>query len=265
MTRNPILLAGLVGMFTAITPAQAAGNDEIELHIEAIGDAQPQSGKVMFDIEAASDTPEGARRGLESAKADVKRKFADIGIKPEQIEFVDSDPDMVPNVITTVAVPIRPAPAAVAPPARSKSPPPPVVQLQPAPPPPKLKDRKRASVTISLDNLGQIEAVKVKAREFSRTSYRTPTVIYLQRDPAQARDAAVAKAIAQARADADRYAAAMGYRVVRVVRVSNAKPALNLPDLIGFVSTIDRRTGDSERIMATVWAGVAIDFVIAPK
>jgi hypothetical protein len=40
---------------------------------------------------------------------------------------------------------------------------------------------------------------------------------------------------------------------------------LILPDLIQFIGTVDRRTGDAERTMATVWAGVAIDFVIAPK
>lgn len=272
MKRIAIVLAVLLGTAAPASAANPASGGEIELHIEAVGEAQPRSASVVFEIQATGESPAAAERGLAAAKADLTRKFGEIGIKSQQITFNDMNPDLYPPPIATVAIaPPAPPPAVAAstkpdkvqPVAVAVAPPPPVIR--PAPPPPKLKDSKRSTVTIALDDLGKLDAVKTKARDVSRTSYRAPTVIYAQRDPAEARDEAVNKAISQARAEADRYAEAMGYRVVRIARVSNAKPALNMPDLFQFIGTLDRRTGDSERIFATVWAGVAIDFVIAPK
>lgn len=258
----------------APVPATAAG-EEIELRIEALGDAQPRTAKVVFEIQASDESPAAAERGLAAAKADLTRKFGEIGIKPQQITFSDMDADRYPYpvavAITPVAPPAPPAPPpapeakprAPQPVAVAPAPPPPVVK--PLPQPPRPKEYRRSTVTIALDDLGKLEAVRSRSRDFSRSGYSSPSVIYAQRDPAAARDEAVAKAIAQARIEADRYAAAMGYKVVRIARVSNAKPTLNMPDLFQFIGTVDRRTGDSERLMATVWAGVAIDFVIAPK
>lgn len=271
MKRIAIVLAALLGTAAPASAANPASSGEIELHIEAVGEALPRSASVVFEIQATGENPAAAERGLAAAKADLTRKFGEIGIKPQQITFNDMNSDLYPPPIAIATVPVA-APAPPAPPAKpdkvqpvavAVAPPPPVIR--PAVPPPKPKDSKRSTVTIALDDLGKLEAVKTKARDISRTNYRAPTVIYAQRNPAEARDEAVAKAIAQARTEADRYAGAMGYKVVRITRVSNAKPVLNVPDLVQMIFNFDRRTGDSERQMAAVWAGVAINFVIAPK
>lgn len=265
-------LAASAALLLAPLSATAASGQEIELHIEALGDAQPQQARVEFEIQASADSPEAAERGLVSAKADLTRKFGEIGIKPQQITFGEVKVEAYPPPIAVSAMPVAPPPPAVAakpvaPPsaATAMSPPPPVIKLTPVVAPPKIKDYKRATVSIALDDLSKLEAVRTKARDFSRTSYRTPTVIYVPRDPAQAQDEAVARGIAKARAQADRYAAAMGYKVVRIARVSNAMPGLSLPDLFGFIGQLGPRAGDNELVIATTWAGVAIDFVIAPK
>jgi hypothetical protein len=56
---------------------------------------------------------------------------------------------------------------------------------------------------------------------------------------------------------------------VRITRVSNAKPSLNLPDIMGLIGGMAMR-GRSEReemraMVGATMAGAAIDFVIAPK
>lgn len=272
MSSKTLPLLATTALLLAPLTATAASAQEIELHIEALGDAQPRSARVEFEIQYSAESPEAAERGLAAAKADLTRKFGEIGIKPQQISFGDMSADLypppvpvaiAPPPITTTTTP-KVTPVGVPP---SPLPPPPAIKTAPSPRPvvAKLKDNKRSTVTISLDDLGKLEAVRSKARDFSRTSYSQPRVIYAQRNPAEARDEAVAKAIAQARTEADRYASAMGYKVVRITRVSNAKPVLNVPDLVQMIFNFDRRTGDSERLMAAVWAGVAIDFVIAPK
>jgi len=262
IARSPII--AIAALLLAPLPALAASSPEIELHIEAIGDAPPQQARVEFEIEAVADTPEGASKGLAAAGADLTAKFAKIGIKSEQIAFKDQRQPEYPVPVAVTTVPVRNEPAPQAKAKTSPSPPPPVVVMPPMVAPTIRQHRQRQTVTISLDSLDRLEEVRAKAREFSSDDYRTPRVIYVQRDPVAARDEAVAKAIKNARAEADRYAAAMGYRVIRVVRVSNAKPALNLPDVFSFISSIDR-TGPNDRVTAAVWAGAAIDFVIAPK
>lgn len=267
MNSKTLPLLATAALLLAPLNAAAASAQEIELHIEALGDALPRSARVEFEIQSSAESPEAAERGIAVAKAELTRKFADIGIKPQQITFGEVRPSNLVPAVAVEAMPIAaPSPTAsrsAESNAAATSPPP--VVIKPAPAAPRVKDYKRVTVSITLDDLGKLDAVKAKARDFSNTSYRSPTVVYMQRDPAAARDEAVAKAIAQARVEADRYGGAMGYKVVRVVRVSNAKPVLNVPDLMQFISSVERRTGDSERLMATVWAGVAIDFVIAPK
>ena len=75
-----------------------------------------------------------------------------------------------------------------------------------------------------------------------------------------------------ARAEADRYAAALGYRVVRIVHVSNAKPELNWPDLAtmlgGFAAYEGNGNGamqEARALVSATYAGAQIDFVLAPK
>jgi hypothetical protein len=58
-------------------------------------------------------------------------------------------------------------------------------------------------------------------------------------DPARAHQAALAQALGRARAEADAYAAALGWHILRIERVSNARPALSAADLIGTLARVD--------------------------
>jgi uncharacterized protein YggE len=83
-------------------------------------------------------------------------------------------------------------------------------------------------------------------------------------DPGKAHLAAVAQALAKARMEAGLYTAALGWRVLRVDQVSNAKPGLSVADLIGTLARADGagRSGRSADMAGTSYAGVAIDFVV---
>jgi len=85
-------------------------------------------------------------------------------------------------------------------------------------------------------------------------------------DPAKAHQAAVAQAVAKARAEAGIYAAAMGLKILRVEAVSNAKPTLSASDLVSTLARVDGagRAGRAEVLAGTSFAAVAVDFRIAP-
>lgn len=81
---------------------------------------------------------------------------------------------------------------------------------------------------------------------------------------AAARAAALDKAMANARAEADAYAGALGYKVVRVAGASNAPAPFAATDLISLFGKMDGPFRDPTLISSEV-ANVTIDFVIAPK
>lgn len=86
-------------------------------------------------------------------------------------------------------------------------------------------------------------------------------------DPAKARRAAREQALAQARKDAEEYAALMGYHVVRMVRVSNARAPLNMPDIVEFIMTMEKsglNRGAEMRLTQPIET-ISVDFLIAPN
>jgi hypothetical protein len=128
------------------------------------------------------------------------------------------------------------------------------------------------TLMVTVDDLTKLPAI---AKLSSEDYYLQTKGTFFHRDEPAAHTAAIAEAIAKARADAEVYAAAMGMRVVRIVRVGNVKPKINWPDLImlggGFVSDLDMATAEEmaayrlRALVAGQFAGVTIDFVLAPK
>jgi hypothetical protein len=84
------------------------------------------------------------------------------------------------------------------------------------------------------------------------------------RDPAAARASAIDKAMANARTEADAYAAALGYKVVRIAGASNAPAPFAATDLVSLFGKLDGPFRDPAMISSEV-ANVTIDFVIAPR
>ena len=108
---------------------------------------------------------------------------------------------------------------------------------------------------------------EITAQTSAGTSSGRNRSVYLQSDPVAARKKARDQAIAKARTEAEAYAEALGYKVVRITRVSNARPSVNLQDIVSFIATIDDRSNRTQPswFAATVVESVAIDFVIVPK
>jgi len=93
---------------------------------------------------------------------------------------------------------------------------------------------------------------------------------FAQGNPEAALRSAREQALAKARADAEAYAGAMGYHVVRLVRVGNAGHQLSLRDFQQFFATLS----DNNYLLDSFspsWFGsiiteaVAIDYIIAPN
>jgi uncharacterized protein YggE len=84
------------------------------------------------------------------------------------------------------------------------------------------------------------------------------------RDRAAAKASALDKAMANARTEADAYAAALGYKVVRIAGASNAPAPFAATDLVSVFSKMDGMLRDPAFMTSEV-ANVTIDFVIAPK
>jgi uncharacterized protein YggE len=121
-----------------------------------------------------------------------------------------------------------------------------------------------ASSTVEIE-LESIEVLQ-ELVEASGTpySYRSLYPQFGFRDEAAGQARAIADAIAKARADAETYAAAMGYQVVRVVGISNEGKPLNLIDTVALVAELD---GQYSRwpFIGYRYATVRIDFALAPK
>lgn len=108
---------------------------------------------------------------------------------------------------------------------------------------------------------------EIAAQASADTSSGRVRPVYSQSDPIAARKKARDLAIAKARAEAEAYAEALGYKVVRITRVSNARPSINLQDVVTFFIGIDDRSNRMQPswFATTIIESVAIDFVIAPK
>lgn len=85
------------------------------------------------------------------------------------------------------------------------------------------------------------------------------------KDREAARKTAIERATANARAEADVYAAALGYKVVRIEKVSSATPPFSSQDFIGFFTKMASFGKDSGGALAGETAFIGVDFVIAPK
>ena len=95
----------------------------------------------------------------------------------------------------------------------------------------------------------------------------TPEVLYATSDDRPARRTARAQAIAAARADAEAYAAALGLRVVRVVRVTE-RLGMDLMSMMfsnPMLATLMEQGSRAQGPDITVRVFVGIDFALAPR
>lgn len=265
---NRFILAALGGFALASATtlsAQPLAPGEIELHIEAVGHVAPDTAIVPIILVGTGKDDMAAAANLDAKGVALLERLRKLGITKEKVEFARDDDPRYAEVQAAEVVANDPAFEATREAACAAAAPSDLefaacVSGQGA-------ARTSTMVTIIVEDLTKLKGVT--ALGGANDYYPGTQMSLFTRDPAASKAKAVSEALAAARAEADTYAAALGYRVVRVVRVSNAKPALNLPDIMGLIGGIALR-GRSEReemrgAIGATTAGAAMDFVIAPK
>ena len=240
---------------------------EIELKIEALGDIPADTATIPVQIVGRGATEALAKADLAKKEKAVRAGLAKLGIPVAKIVAVRDDE---PQYATVTDAPYNCAADAAA------------VYSTAAD---AATAAARAGDSVGCDEKLEARTLMVTVEDLTKLPeiaelveegyYIRATGTFFHRDEQASHSAAVAEAIAKARVEADTYAAAMGMRVVRMVRVGNAKPKINWPDLMmlfgGFASGLDLPRGESNALYelralaAAHFAGVTIDFVLAPK
>jgi uncharacterized protein YggE len=260
-------LAVLATLSLIATPVavQAAKPGEIELHIEATAQVPPDHAVVPITITASGKTEAAARAELRKEEDQLMAALSANGIDAARVKtegaVAGNDAITIRNAEEQAAC--ATTAIAVEAPSKGKA-------------AHRAVDRSNCDIPIyqtasktlliSFDDPSKVEQVQSLGTA-EGNPYNRLRPIFTQSDPVAARKKARAEALAKANSEADAYADAMGYRVVRIVRVSNARPAMNMNDLIGFVAKLEDRVKRLEPSWfgATVTETVAIDYLIVPK
>lgn len=288
------------------TPQLATG--EVLLHIETVGVAPPDAATVGITVQGSGADDASARAALKAARSRVMAQLAKLGVPANAVSAgeVTVNEDYALAVAASVAAAgasegavaaaaeagaaaaeyadvsaatdadvdaaLAAADAAAADVAAEG-----VVDAMALPDlmsdaaaPTARRANQTLTITVTdLTRLAAVESVQTLSSVGDVIRYSRSRANFYTTDPKAAYGRAVQLALANARTEAEAYAAALGYRVVRVVSVSSAKPGLNLPDVFGLIGRADARgtpaQDELKRLSGSVIAGAQIDYVIAPK
>lgn len=265
-------LASLAALSLMATPVavQAAKSGEIELHIEATAQIPPDRAVVPITITGSGETETVARADLRKNEDLLVAALAENGIDASRIKAGGAANDKDPVTILAdeesacAAADAAMAAADAAAPASKRG----KAAARVTDYPSCGASFKTASKTllVTLDDPTKVDQLQTLGSGEGYPGARLRPV-FSQSDPAAARKKARTEALAKANAEADAYAEALGYRVVRIVRVSNAKPSMNLPDMFSFIGNMEDRSARMQPswFSATVTESVAVDYVIVTK
>ena len=257
MFKHNALAMTAVALFLAAGPAYAAkadGPSEVALHIEAEAAIPPDRAEMSLSLTGFGATRAAALNDLKAKQAKLSAALAGAGIGAANIKFLEPADDQ--NAVLESQSRLEMAAVSSA---SSKRAPrdvePPQVAMS-------------SIMLITLDDLAKLAGLQAAARANDIETYRLNYGgRFYSSDPAAARKRAREQAIAKARAEADAYAAAMGYHVVRLTRVSNTSPPLNMHDLHTAIAYADgaKETLQPGYFASAAYATVSLDFVIAPN
>lgn len=137
----------------------------------------------------------------------------------------------------------------------------------PPPPPPPPSHFASRSAVVRVTDLARVDAIGAALAAAAETEPGNAMPVYSLTDSRAARQAARTQALAAVRADAEAYAASLGMRVARIVRVSERTGVGLLPHLLGD-PTLPRRLfgpGENRNPNVTVVVVVGVDFALAPR
>jgi uncharacterized protein YggE len=202
----------------AAAPAAQLAAGEILLRIGAQGSAPADMATLAIDVAGQGDTKEEAEAARALAEKGVIEALAEAGITRSKVEAGEvrsesyEDYDYSAEAVATAAA------NAVE-----------DVDSYGEAADPQAVTRWNAGSTmiVTVDDLGKLQDVIQVATSVEYANSPRPSFTF--RDEAKSKRAAIVDALAAARADADAYAEALGYRVVRIAGVSNEVPTMNLP------------------------------------
>lgn len=267
-----------LSLLAAPGSVQAAKPAEVELHIETTTQIAPNRAVVPIEIIGSGETEAEARADLRKEEDKLMAALAAKGIDAAMVKAQGADSGKDPvtfaaaedlaaseGAACAAADAAAAAGDAAAAPARRKGESAAMAKVYDVCGA-ALNQVASKTLLVSLDDPGKIDQLQgLSNREgYSGTRLRP---VFTQSDPAAARKKARAEALAKANAEANAYADALGYRVVRIVRVSNAKPSINLPDMFSFIGNMEDRSSRMQPswFSATVTESVAVDYAIVPK
>ncbi len=257
-------------------PQLAAG--EVLLHIETVGVADPDAATVSLTVQGKGKDDATVRSALKAARSRVMAQLAKLGVPASAVVAgdisVNEDYGYTAAAGAAAAADAAAAAGAAAAGAAAVDDAADMIAEASAVDAKAVEVSLRANQTLTitvtdLTKLAAVEAVQNVGSVEDVVRYSRSRANFYTTDPKAAYGRAVQTALANARGEADAYAAAMGYRVVRVSGVSNAKPRLNLPDMFSMIGRAEARgtpgADEMKKLAGSVIAGAQVDYVIAPK
>lgn len=259
-------LTALVMVPATAEAAKAPPPAEVILHIDANAAVPPDQAKVTIALAGKGATEAEAKADLAAKQKALGEGLGQMGIGGAAVEHgaATRDPSTLDPIAVEAAYAAEDAAYAAA------------DAAGPAVRAPKRKGAAQeaarpifvtAPTTITLNDLTKLDALRALGELNGTRAYQFQRgVRFTTSNPQAARKAAREQALAKARREADEYAASLGHKVVRIARVSNSSPPINMGDIYGLFGMFDTMP---ERFMpsyygATTNVSVAIDFVIAP-
>jgi uncharacterized protein YggE len=253
-----------LGLALALAAAPAAAEPlapgEVLLELGAIGTATVPAdlATIRLTISGSGETEAAARADLETRYRRVAAAARQAGVPAAAI--TRAEPSQIEDLRTfdvTEEPPLpdgAPVEAGATPPTR---------------PPGVPTHFSNSAVIVRVTDLALVPAIRRALDAAADTEFSNPTPVYSLIDSRAARQTARAQALAAVRADAEAYAASLGMRVARIVRVSERTGVGMLPLLLGESSLVRQafgpRPGESGGRDVSVFVVVGVDFALAPR
>lgn len=268
MKSRALAVLTALSILSAPVAVQATKPVEVPLHIEATVQVAPDRAVVPYTVTGRGENEAEARADLRNQENKFMESLAAKGIDAARVKTegagTDEDPVKLVPADDEVACAAADAAAAAGDAASvsKKS----NVRLPGDSSCPEAYTKVSKTLLITLDDPAKIDVLLPLAND-GGYPYGRLRPVFSQKDPAAARKKARTEALAKANAEANAYADALGYRVVRIVRVSNAKPSINLADMFSFIGNMEDRSARMQPswFSAMVTESVAVDYVIVPK
>jgi uncharacterized protein YggE len=270
MKSRALAALAALSILSAPVAVQAAKPVEVILQIEATAQVAPDRAVVPLTISGTGETEAAARADLRKNEDLLVAALAEKGIDAARIKADGPDNGKDPvkildddeSACAAADAAAAAADAAAPSPRKGKA----AVKVTDYPSCGATLKTASKTLLVSVDDPSKVDQLQTIGSGEGYPGARLRPV-FSQSDPDAARKKARTEALAKANVEAEAYAEALGYRVVRIVRVSNAKPSINLPDMFSFIGNMEDRSARMQPswFAATVSESVRIEYVIAPK